>query len=174
MIYLFFAPYFSLFHPENLPVFRLGFAFLNDFNLPTFIWLWRIAAWSMGLSITAYFILAISGFFILKFRQEKSPRPSWLRPFHWIMGSILVILVLILLAIGLMGTIGYYGSLGHSLHLPSGLIVVTLVLISAWSSTQIHPQRPWARKLHLGTNLILFLAFVLVGLSGWNVVQKYL
>ncbi|MDY7020133.1 MAG: DUF4079 family protein, partial [Cyanobacteriota bacterium] len=39
---------------------------------------------------------------------------------------------------------------------------------------QIHPSRPWARLLHIGTNVILFFAFVVVSLSGWIVVQKYL
>jgi hypothetical protein len=150
------------------------FAFLNDFNLPSFIWLWKIAAWSMGLSMSAYVILAISGGFLWKFRSHKLPRPLWLRPFHWIMGITMVILVLLLLSIGLIGTIGYYGNLGHSLHLLAGLIVVTIVLLSAWSSTQIHPQRLWARKLHISLNLILFVSFLFVGLTGWTVVQKYL
>jgi nitrate reductase gamma subunit len=124
--------------------------------------------------MTAYLILAVSGGFLFKSRLDKSFRPRWLRPFHWTMGIVMVILVLILLTIGLIGTVGYYGSLGHSLHLPAGLIVVSLVLLSAWSSTQIHPQRPWARKLHLSLNIILFLAFLFVGLTGWAVVQKYL
>ncbi len=152
----------------------LRLEFLDDLNLPSFIWLWRIAAWSMGLSITAYFILAFSGGFLWKFRQDKSLRPPWLRPFHWGIGITMVTLVLILLSIGLIGTVGYYGSLGHSLHLPAGLIVVTLVLLSAWSSTQIHPQRPWARTLHISINVGLFLSFLFVGLTGWSVVQKYL
>lgn len=152
----------------------LPITFLDDFNLPSFIWLWKIAAWSMGLSMTAYFILAVSGGFLFKFRQDKSPRPRWLRPFHWVIGIIMVILVLLLLSIGLIGTVGYYGSLGHSFHLPAGLIVVTMVLLSAWSASQIHPQRPWARKLHLRLNIALFLAFLFVGLTGWGVVQKYL
>jgi len=164
---------FSLTH-YYYQIISLQVSFLNDLNLPSFIWLWKIAAWSMGLSMTAYLILALSGSFLWKFRIDKSLRPKWLRPLHWGLGGILVILILILLAIGLIGTIGYYGSLGHSLHLPAGLIVVTLVLLSAWSSTQIHPQRPWARKLHLTVNIILFFSFVFVGLTGWHVVQKYL
>ncbi len=143
-------------------------------NLPSFIWLWRIAAWSMGLSMTAYFILAISGSALWKYRQDKKQCPQWLRPFHWIIGSIMVTLVVILLSIGLVGTIGEHGSLGHSIHLPAGLLVVTLVGLSAWSSTQIHPSRPWARTLHRNLNIGLFFAFCFVGLSGLSVVQQYL
>ena len=143
-------------------------------NLPSFLWLWKIAAWSMGLSITGYLLLAFSGIYLWKNRVEKKPRPMWLRPFHWITGTILVVLILILLSIGLIGTIGYYGSLGHSWHLPAGLTVVTLVLLSAWSSSQIHPSRPWARTLHVNLNIGLFFALVAVGLTGLGIVQKYL
>ena len=85
----------------------------------------------------------------------------------------MVILVLGLLTIGLVGTIGHYGSLGHSPHLLVGLAVVILVLISATTATQIG-KYPQARSLHVGTNLILLLAFITVSLTGWNVVQKYL
>lgn len=41
-------------------------------NLPSFLWLWKIAAWSMGLAITSYFILGISGILLIKYRQEKN------------------------------------------------------------------------------------------------------
>lgn len=143
-------------------------------NLPSFLWLWRIAAWSMGLSMTAYLLLSISGFWLWKSRHEKRPRPQWLRPFHWLIGTVMTILVFILLLIGLIGTIGEHGSLGHSIHLPAGIIVVILVGLSAWSSTQIHPSRPWARTLHLRLNIALFFAFCFVGLSGLKVVQQYL
>ena len=128
----------------------------------------------MGLSITAYILLAISGIWMFGSRTAKKPRPPWLRPLHIVVGSIMVFLVLLLLSIGLVGTIGYYGSLGHSTHLIAGLSVVLLVLISAVSATQISPKRPWARSLHIGTNLLLFGGFAIVGLTGWNVVQKYL
>jgi hypothetical protein len=83
-------------------------------------------------------------------------------------------LVLLLLGIGLIGTIGYYGDLGHSAHLPAGLTVVSLTLLSAWSATQISPKRPWARSLHISTNAVLFLGFAIVSWTGWTVVQKYL
>jgi Protein of unknown function (DUF4079) len=142
-------------------------------HLPSFLWLWRIAAWSMGLSLTAYLILAASGSWLLLSRRNNQPRPFWLRPAHMIVGSTMVLLVLLLLSVGLIGTVGYYGSLGHSAHLPAGLLVVALVLLSAWSSTQIDKQ-PWARSLHVGTNLTLFLGFTTVTLTGWTIVQKYL
>lgn len=86
----------------------------------------------------------------------------------------MVVLVILLLIIGVVGTLGHYGTLGHSSHLPAGLLVVALVGISAWSSTQIRPQNPWARSLHIGTNLLLLLGFIFVSLTGWDVVQKYL
>lgn len=128
----------------------------------------------MGLSMTAYVILAMSGGWMLFARRNSQPRPKWLRPFHYVIGGIMVTLVLLLLSIGLVGTIGYYGNLGHSLHLPAGLTVVALAILSAWSATQISPKRPWARSLHVGTNIGLFLGFTIVGLTGWTVVQKYL
>ena len=143
-------------------------------NLPSFLWLWKIAAWSMGLSLTFYAILGISGSWMFYCRQRKLVRPQWLRPFHYAMGGIMVGLVLLLLSIGLIGTIGHYGSLGHSFHLLAGILVVILVLISAVSATQISPKRPWVRSLHIGINIILFFGFLFVGLSGWTVVQKYL
>ncbi len=143
-------------------------------NLPSFLWLWRIAAWSMGLSLFAYALLAGTGIWMLLTRRARQPRPGWLRPLHYLIGTIMMILVLLLLAIGLIGTLGYYGSLGHSVHLPTGLLVVSLTLLSGWSATQISPQRLWARRLHVGTNLVLFLGFAAVSLSGWTVVQKYL
>ncbi len=143
-------------------------------NLPSFLWLWKIAAWAMGLSIFAYFLLAISGFILFNKSKTKQPRPSWLRPTHYSIGIIMVILVLILLSIGLIGTIGHYGSLGHSWHLLAGITVVIMVIISAFSATRIHPTRPWAKILHVRTNIALFFAFLFVGLSGLTVVQKYL
>ena len=86
----------------------------------------------------------------------------------------MVALVLLLLSIGVIGTLGEFGRLGHSIHLPVGIFVVSLTLASAWSATRINPSRPWARKLHLSLNGVLFLAFVGVTVTGWSVVQKYL
>jgi hypothetical protein len=143
-------------------------------DLPSFIWLWRVAAWSMGLSLSAYFCLSLSGGWLLWRRVHHQPRPPWLRPLHIALGTTLVTLVLTLLSIGLIGTLGEYGSLGHSVHLPAGLTVVGLVIVSAWSGSRIHPSRPWARPLHWTTNGILSVGFALVTWSGWHVVQKYL
>lgn len=156
-------------------------------NLPSFIWLWRIAAWSMGLALTAYCFLALSGGFLYfsRVRSEAlaaSPsvaepslqRPAWLRPLHYILGITLVLLVLVLLSIGVVGTLGEFGGLGHSVHLPAGLTVVALTLASAWCATRISPERPWARKAHLTINGVLLLGFILVTATGWGVVQKYL
>lgn len=143
-------------------------------DLPSFIWLWRIAAWSMGLSLSAYGLLAISGLIIYSTRKDAKPRPAWLRPVHFGLGVTMVSLVLLLLSIGIVGTLGEFGSLGHSAHLPAGLTVVSLTLASAWSATRISPKRPWARKLHLSLNAALLLAFIIVTATGWSVVQKYL
>jgi len=143
-------------------------------NLPSFIWLWKIAAWSMGLSLLAYLLMTITGTTLLYLRRSQHPRPSWLRPAHYITGWVMVSLVLLLLGIGIVGTLGHFGTLGHSSHLVAGLSVVFLVLLSAWSSTQISPKQPWARTTHVVTNIVLFVGFIWVGLTGWDVVQKYL
>jgi hypothetical protein len=128
----------------------------------------------MGLSLTAYVLLTVTGSWMFVARHNSQPRPKWLRPVHYAIGATLVGLVLLLLGVGLIGTIGYYGNLGHSAHLPAGLTVVSLTLLSAWSASQINPKRPWARSLHIGTNAVLFLGFALVSWTGWTVVQKYL
>lgn len=129
----------------------------------------------MGLTVTLFFALAAIGLMIRKQRLATGVKPQkWLRLLHRALGLILVLLILNLLAIGVVGTLGHYGSLGHSWHLPVGLGVVALSLGSAWSATRIHPQRPWARSLHLKINSFLFIALALVSLSGWSVVQKYM
>ncbi|HAG81327.1 MAG TPA: DUF4079 domain-containing protein [Cyanobacteria bacterium UBA12227] len=143
-------------------------------DLPSFIWLWKIAAWSMGLSLCAYVVLAVSGSILFSTHHSQHPRPDWLRPLHYIIGWVMVGLVLLLLGIGLVGTLGHYGNLGHSAHLIAGLSVVALVLLSAASSTQITPQQPWARAVHVGTNIALLVGFSWVSFTGWQVVQKYL
>lgn len=143
-------------------------------NLPSFIWLWKIAAWSMGLSLLAYLLLAVTRVWMFQTRKISTPRPEWLRSLHYGIGGSMVLLVLLLLGIGIVGTLGHFGSLGHSQHLIAGLVVVGLVLVSAVSATLISPQRTWARSLHIATNLILFVGFLCVSLTGWTVVQKYL
>jgi hypothetical protein len=143
-------------------------------DLPSFLWLWKIAAWSMGLSLLAYSLLAASGLYMAYKRHAKSPRPPLLRPFHYSTGLIMVGLILLLLTVGLVGTLGHYGNLGHSPHLIAGLLVVVLGLVSAISGLKISSQRLWLRSLHIATNLMLLLGFLFVSLSGWSVVQKYL
>ena len=128
----------------------------------------------MGLAIVAYLILAGTGIWMFRARMTHHDRPSWLRSLHYMMGGSMVLLVLLLLGIGIVGTLGHFGSLGHSSHLQAGLAVVGLVLLSAGSATQISIEKPWMRSLHVGTNIILFVGFAWVSLTGWGVVQKYL
>lgn len=144
-------------------------------HLPSFMWLWRIAAWSMGFTITAYILLAMLGLIL---RQQRLQQKSWfrrgLRVLHYSLGGILVFLVLLLLAIGIVGTLGHFGSLGHSWHFAAGLIVVALTLASAWSANHISPRKPWARQVHLICNGLLFVGLAWVSWTGWVAVQKYL
>ena len=142
-------------------------------DLPSFIWLWRIAAWSMGLSLTVYVGLLVTGGGVWYGRSHQKSQLSWLRLVHIVLGVILLTLVLVLLGIGIVGTLGEHGSLGHSWHLGAGLLVVSLVLASVGAASQI-ATRPWARSLHVAINGVLFLAFAAVSYSGWTVVQQYL
>ncbi|MBX2862772.1 MAG: DUF4079 domain-containing protein [Leptolyngbyaceae cyanobacterium MAG.088] len=142
-------------------------------DLPSFIWLWRIAAWSMGLSLTVYVWLLLTGSYVWYLRSHQKPQPSWLRFLHIVLGSLLVTLVLLLLSIGIVGTLGEHGNLGHSWHLWAGLGVVSLVMASMGVASQI-AGRPWARPVHVVLNGLLLLAFVAVSYSGWTVVQPYL
>lgn len=128
----------------------------------------------MGLSLSAYFFLLVSGGWLLSGRLHKTPRSPWVRSLHITLGISLVTLVLLLLTIGIIGTLGEYGTLGHSWHLPAGVLVVTLVGVSAWSGLRIHPSRPRSRPLHWGINAGLGLALATVTWTGWQVVQKYL
>ena len=142
-------------------------------DLPSFIWLWRIAAWSMGLSLAVYSSLLITGGVVWYGRSHQWDSPGWLRIVHIGLGAVLVLLVLLLLTIGVVGTLGEHGSLGHSWHLGAGIAVVILVLASAATASQIS-MRPGARAVHVAINGALFLAFAAVGYSGWTVVQQYL
>ncbi|MBE9045392.1 DUF4079 domain-containing protein [Pleurocapsales cyanobacterium LEGE 10410] len=143
-------------------------------DLPSFLWLWKIAAWAMGGAIAFYLLLLLSGSWMFYGRAAKIGRPSWLRDAHYVGGIIIVFLVLLLLAIGVVGTVGYYGSLGHSPHLWAGLFVVGLICLSAWSANQISVRNSWARSLHVSINAILFIGLIYVSWTGWEVVQKYL
>ena len=143
-------------------------------DLPSFLWLWKIAAWAMGGAIAFYLLLLSSGVWMFYGRVTRIGRPPWLANAHYIGGIIIVFLVLLLLAIGIVGTVGYYGSLGHSSHLWAGLLVVMLIGMSAWSANQIDTRNDWARSLHITTNAILSLGLAYVSWTGWEVVQKYL
>lgn len=138
----------------------------------------------MGLTVFLFVCLAALGGWMRALRLQGATVPAvdhqvslfpGLRRLHFSLGVVLVFTVLLLFSIGIVGTLGHFGSLGHSPHLPVGLTVVTLTLASAWSATQInHPQKPWARSLHLILNGLLMVALALVSWSGWLVVQKYL
>jgi hypothetical protein len=143
-------------------------------NLPSFLWLWRIAAWSMGLTVFTYFLLGISGFWLRRQRILQKLQPNLLRLFHFSLGFCLVILVLLLLGIGIVGTLGHYGNLGHSWHLGAGLSVVILVLASATSAILISRGLSQMRTVHVSINLILLFGLIWVLATGWDVVQKYL
>jgi Protein of unknown function (DUF4079) len=143
-------------------------------NLPSFLWLWKIAAWSMGLSLMTYSCLAVSGFAIAYRRRSEQSRPAWWGTAHFILGWTLVALVVGLLAIGIVGTLGHYGNLGHSIHGVLGVGVVGLTSLSAAIALQIRGGKPWARALHIKLNMVLGAAFLWVLWTGWIVVQKYL
>lgn len=143
-------------------------------NLPSFLWLWKIAAWAMGGTIAFYLLQLFFGSWMFYSRVTKIGRPPWLRNAHYISGIIIVFLVFLLLVIGIVGTVGYYGNLGHTSHLWAGLFVVWLICLSAWSANQIDSHNTWARSLHIIVNAILFFGLAYVSWTGWSVVQKYL
>ncbi len=152
-------------------------------HLPSFLWLWKIAAWSMGCSLLAYLLLAITGIGMFQARTKGSYAGitiwGWgetipLQLIHYIFGITMTSLVILLLGIGIIGTLGHFGTLGHSSHLVAGFLVVLLVLASGFSAMQIKAGKLWARHLHIGLNLVMLIGFIWVSLSGWFVVQKYL
>lgn len=143
-------------------------------NLPSFLWLWEIAAWSMGFSLVAYTGLALTGFWMSYTRRTQTPRPLLWRTVHFCLGMTLVTLVIGLLAIGIVGTLGHYGTLGHSIHGVVGLTVVSLTLFSALMAMKIKGDNRQARTLHIRLNLALGAALLFVLGTGWVVVQKYL
>lgn len=145
----------------------------QNMDLPSFLWLWRIAAWSMGLTLFAYGVLATTGFWIRTRRLEEQARPLWLRPLHLSLGISLVSLVLLLLSIGIVGTLGEYGHLGHSWHLGAGLVVTGLAIASSITGLR-DTQTLAGRDRHVLVNSILLVALLIVLGTGWVVVQKYL
>ena len=142
-------------------------------NLPSFLWLSRIAAWSMGFALLTYFALAISGGSLFFLRSQGKTGPDFLRPLHLIIGALLVLLVFLLLSIGIVGKIGHFGSLGHSPHLLLGILVALLVSVSAISALNIQ-KYSWLRWVHIAINFLLLAGFIGVSWTGWIVVQKYL
>jgi Protein of unknown function (DUF4079) len=142
-------------------------------DLPSFLWLWKIAAWSMGLSLLTYSLLGITGFGMFQTHAQWDSREKW-RTVHLALGLLLVVLVVGLLGIGIVGTLGHYGSLGHSVHGPIGGVVVGITLLTAGVALQIKGGYPWARPLHIALNVLLGVAFLGVLGTGWIVVQKYL
>ena len=132
----------------------------------------------MGFTLLAYGIQGVTGYTIAQARRSRlllsSETQAGVALIHRWSGVVMVGLVLLLLIIGLVGTIGHYGELGHSVHLPLGLLVVGLVLASASSAWQILQGNDFARSTHVFLNGGLFFALALVSWSGWVVVQKYL
>lgn len=148
-------------------------------DLPSFLWLWRIAAWSMGLTIFLYGLLLLLGLGIMRIRLKEMTPPFGLtrhqiRLIHQSLGMLMVGSVLLLLAIGIVGTLGHYGHLGHSWHWIAGIIVVGLTLLSAHSGSQAGRGSLWFREIHVVVNGLLFGALAWVSITGWWVVQKYL
>lgn len=128
----------------------------------------------MGLTLSAFALLALTGGTLRWLRLTQRRRPGWLWPFHAVVGSMMVLLIVGLLTIGIVGTLGEYGNLGHSWHLPAGGTVVGLAIASAWSASRIRAGVSSARFLHLVLNGGLGIALLTTGLTGWQVVQKYL
>jgi hypothetical protein len=110
---------------------------------------------------------------MVRARHAEASRGTW-RTVHLVLGLALVVLVLGLFAIGIVGTLGHYGSLGHSFHGPMGAVVVGMTLLTAGVALQIQKGKAWARPFHIALNVLLGAAFLGVLGTGWIVVQKYL
>ncbi len=158
-------------------------------DLPSFLWLWRWAAWSMGGVVVLYGLLMATGSHLFRLRRRSSSQVSmhevsgieisgreisgqscWV---HILLGILLLGLVLELLAIGIVGTLGQFGSLGQSVHLWAGLGVTGLSLLTAWHGWQ-GIRWPSSRGIHVMLNGVLGLVLLWVSWTGWQVVQKYL
>jgi hypothetical protein len=143
----------------------------------------------MGFTIAAYILLAVSGLW-LGWRARVSPVDDGdsanlgeiadsevgrgLRVVHLVLGIAIIFLVLFLLAIGLVGTLGHFGSLIQSPHFAAGLIVVGLTIAAAVTGLRISPDRHYSRAIHRTIDVALCVALVIVTYTGWDVVQKYL
>lgn len=132
-----------------------------------------ITAFSMTLAVCLYLGLGIVGFILRKHRLHHGHASwGWLRYLHYGLGVTFVLNILELMTFGIIGANTYEGTEGHSLHFPAGLLVAGLAIVSAWSANRVHPQRPWARPLHVSLNGILFMALIAVSWTGWSVLQE--
>jgi hypothetical protein len=139
----------------------------------------------MGFTIAAYILLALSGLW-LGWRTRAvvhstdlsetadSEVGQGLRVVHLILGAAIIFLVLFLLAIGLVGTLGHFGSLIQSPHFVVGFVVVGLTIAAAITGLRISPERRYSRAIHRTIDVALCVALVIVTYTGWEVVQKYL
>jgi Protein of unknown function (DUF4079) len=137
------------------------------------LWLWKTAAWSMGLSTLTITLLGISGYRLWQSRHRGKPAKSWLYKTHPALGKVLVFLTLLLWSVGFYGTVQDHGHLRFSAHFWAGSTMVLLVCTSAWAAFQI-PRRSWARSLHLGLNSLMVCLLFWVLATGWVVVQPHL
>jgi len=141
----------------------------------------------MGFTIAAYGLLTASGLWLGWYARQSrldqiNQTPAvldrdvsrGLRLVHLGLGAAIIFLVLFLLAIGLVGTLGHFGSLIQSPHFAAGLIVVGLTIAAAISGLRISPDRPYSRAIHRTIDVALCVALVIVTYTGWDVVQKYL
>ncbi|KAI9129335.1 DUF4079 domain-containing protein [Acaryochloris sp. CCMEE 5410] len=132
-----------------------------------------ITAFSMTLAVCLYLGLCILGFFLRKYRLKHGHAAwGWLRYLHYGLGITFVLNILELMTFGIIGANIYDGTEGHSPHLPAGLFIAGLAIISAWSASRVHPKRPWARPLHVSLNGLVFVALILVSWTGWSVLQE--
>jgi Protein of unknown function (DUF4079) len=137
------------------------------------LWLWKIAAWSMGLSMLTITLLGVSGYRLWQSRNRGKPAKAWLYQAHPVLGKILVFLTLLLWSVGFYGTVQDHGHLRFSAHFWAGSVMVILVCTSAWTAFQI-PRYSWARPLHLGLNGLIVCLLFWVLATGWVVVQPHL
>lgn len=144
----------------------------------------------MGFTIAAYILLALSGLWLgwrarvveqatnlgsTDLGDTAEPEVGHgLRVVHLILGAAIIFLVLFLLAIGLVGTLGHFGSLVQSPHFAVGLTVVGLTIAAAVTGLRISPDRRYSRAIHRTIDVALCVALVIVTYTGWDVVQKYL
>ena len=105
-------------------------------NLPSFIWLWKIAAWSMGFSVLAYLLLATTGVWMFGTRTKSTPQPSWLKFLHYVLGASLVGLVLLS---GASATLIHVKPWAWSVHIGTNITLfagLVWVSLTGWNVVQ--------------------------------------